>query len=46
MSTKLGGIGAVPVGQVEMGILKPMMVVTFAPVTITIVVKSVEMCAP
>lgn len=37
------GIGTVPVGRVETGILKPGMVVTFAPVNITTEVKSVEM---
>jgi len=40
---KIGGIGTVPVGRVETGILKPGMVVTFAPVRITTEVKSVEM---
>jgi len=40
---KIGGIGTVPVGRVETGILKPGMVVTFAPVMITTEVKSVEM---
>jgi len=40
---KIGGIGTVPVGRVETGILKPGMVVTFAPVGITTEVKSVEM---
>jgi len=40
---KIGGIGTVPVGRVETGILKPAMVVTFAPVNITTEVKSVEM---
>ena len=28
---KIGGIGTVPVGRVETGIIKPGMVVTFAP---------------
>lgn len=37
------GIGTVPVGRVETGILRPGMVVTFAPVNITTEVKSVEM---
>lgn len=37
------GIGTVPVGRVETGILKPGMVVTFAPANITTEVKSVEM---
>ncbi|KAL0158674.1 hypothetical protein M9458_046750, partial [Cirrhinus mrigala] len=32
---KIGGIGTVPVGRVETGILRPSMVVTFAPVNIT-----------
>ncbi|KAF3841826.1 hypothetical protein F7725_023777 [Dissostichus mawsoni] len=36
-------IGTVPVGRVETGILKPGMVVTFAPVNVTTEVKSVEM---
>jgi elongation factor 1-alpha len=40
---KIGGIGTVPVGRVETGILKPGMVVTFAPVMLTTEVKSVEM---
>jgi elongation factor 1-alpha len=40
---KIGGIGTVPVGRVETGILKPGMVVTFAPSGITTEVKSVEM---
>jgi len=40
---KIGGIGTVPVGRVETGILKPGMVVTFAPSNITTEVKSVEM---
>merc|ERR1711951_281290 len=40
---KIGGIGTVPVGRVETGILKPGMVVTFAPTNLTTEVKSVEM---
>merc|ERR1712170_186187 len=40
---KIGGIGTVPVGRVETGILTPGMVVTFAPCGITTEVKSVEM---
>ena len=40
---KIGGIGTVPVGRVETGILKPNMVVTFAPGGVTTEVKSVEM---
>merc|ERR1719436_958261 len=40
---KIGGIGTVPVGRVETGVLKPGMVVTFAPAKVTTEVKSVEM---
>jgi elongation factor 1-alpha len=40
---KIGGIGTVPVGRVETGVLKPGTVVTFAPPNITTEVKSVEM---
>uniref|UniRef100_A0A914L1Y1 Tr-type G domain-containing protein n=4 Tax=Meloidogyne incognita group TaxID=654580 RepID=A0A914L1Y1_MELIC len=40
---KIGGIGTVPVGRVETGIIKPGMVVTFAPQGISTEVKSVEM---
>lgn len=40
---KIGGIGTVPVGRVETGIIKPGMVVTFAPAQISTEVKSVEM---
>lgn len=40
---KIGGIGTVPVGRVETGILKPGMVVTFAPTGLQTEVKSVEM---
>ncbi|XP_071502467.1 elongation factor 1-alpha 2-like [Diadema antillarum] len=40
---KIGGIGTVPVGRVETGILKPGVVATFAPVNVTTEVKSVEM---
>jgi len=40
---KIGGIGTVPVGRVETGVLKPGMVVTFSPANITTEVKSVEM---
>ncbi|KAH0500557.1 Elongation factor 1-alpha 1 [Microtus ochrogaster] len=40
---KIGGIGTVPVGQVETSVLKPGMVVTFAPVSVTAEVKSLEM---
>lgn len=38
---KIGGIGTVPVGRVETGILKPGMSVTFAPGNVTTDVKSV-----
>ncbi|XP_063408026.1 elongation factor 1-alpha-like [Mytilus trossulus] len=40
---KIGGIGTVPVGRVETGIIKPGMIVTFAPANISTEVKSVEM---
>jgi len=40
---KIGGIGTVPVGRVETGVLKPNMVVTFAPSNLSTEVKSVEM---
>jgi elongation factor 1-alpha len=40
---KIGGIGTVPVGRVETGILKPGMSVTFAPAEVKTDVKSVEM---
>merc|ERR1712121_457091 len=40
---KIGGIGTVPVGRVETGIIKPGMVVTFAPTQLSTEVKSVEM---
>merc|ERR1719394_389251 len=40
---KIGGIGTVPVGRVETGVIKPGMVVTFAPNMLTTEVKSVEM---
>jgi len=40
---KIGGIGTVPVGRVETGIIKPGIVVTFAPQGLTTEVKSVEM---
>lgn len=42
-SNLFSGIGTVPVGRVETGVLKPGMVVTFAPVNVTTEVKSVEM---
>ena len=40
---KIGGIGTVPVGRVETGVIKPGMVVTFAPAMVSTEVKSVEM---
>jgi len=40
---KIGGIGTVPVGRVETGILKPGVVVTFSPANLSTEVKSVEM---
>jgi len=40
---KIGGIGTVPVGRVETGVLKPGMTIQFAPSGISTEVKSVEM---
>jgi len=40
---KIGGIGTVPVGRVETGVIRPGMVVSFAPVGLQTEVKSVEM---
>jgi len=40
---KIGGIGTVPVGRVETGIMRPGMVVTFAPCNLSTEVKSIEM---
>jgi elongation factor 1-alpha len=40
---KIGGIGTVPVGRVETGVIKPGMICTFAPGGVTTEVKSVEM---
>jgi elongation factor 1-alpha len=40
---KIGGIGTVPVGRVETGLIKPDMGVLFAPNGVTTTVKSVEM---
>ena len=40
---KISGIGTVPMGQVETGVLKSGMVVTFALVSVTTEGKSVEM---
>merc|ERR1711934_1005475 len=39
---KIGGIGTVPVGRVETGLIKAGMIVTFGPVGTTTEVKSVE----
>jgi len=40
---KIDGIGTVPVGRVETGILKPNMVVSFAPSNLSAEVRSIEM---
>jgi elongation factor 1-alpha len=40
---KIGGIGTVPVGRVETGVIKPNMLITFAPSNLSTEVKSVEM---
>jgi len=40
---KIGGIGTVPVGRVETGILKPNMMCCFGPIGLVTEVKSVEM---
>jgi elongation factor 1-alpha len=40
---KIGGIGTVPVGRVETGILKPGITVVFSPAQVSTEVKSVEM---
>lgn len=40
---KIGGIGTVPVGRVETGIIKPGIVACFAPSGLTAEIKSVEM---
>merc|ERR1712087_59998 len=40
---KIGGIGTVPVGRVETGVIKAGMICTFGPVGTTTEVKSVEM---
>jgi elongation factor 1-alpha len=40
---KIGGIGTVPVGRVETGVLVPGMTVLFAPTGLTAEVKSIEM---
>jgi elongation factor 1-alpha len=40
---KIGGIGTVPVGRVETGLLKPGMVITFGPMNVVTECRSVEM---
>merc|ERR1712166_1019334 len=40
---KIGGIGTVPVGRAETGVIKPGQIVTFAPSGVTTECKSVEM---
>jgi len=40
---KIGGIGTVPVGRVETGVMTPGMAVVFAPVGVATEVKSIEM---
>lgn len=40
---KIGGVGTVPVGRVETGVLRPGMIVQFSPVNLTTEVKSIEM---
>merc|ERR1711983_597599 len=40
---KTGGVGTVPVGRVETGVLKPGMIVSFAPAMVATECKSVEM---
>jgi elongation factor 1-alpha len=40
---KIGGIGTVPVGRVETGVMKPGDIVCFAPNNLTTEVKSIEM---
>merc|ERR1712195_384302 len=39
----ISGIGTVPVGRVETGIIKPQMIATFGPMGIQTEIKSVEM---
>ena len=40
---KISGIGTVPVGRVETGVIKPAMTITFGPLGVTTECKSVEM---
>lgn len=39
----LSGVGTVPVGKIETGILKPGMILMFSPAKLTAEVKSIEM---
>lgn len=43
---KIGGIGSVPVGRVETGVVRAGMQVTFAPCGVTTEVKSVQVRIP
>ncbi|CAB9500339.1 Elongation factor 1-alpha (Fragment) [Seminavis robusta] len=40
---KIGGIGTVPVGRVEAGVVRPGIIAKFAPVSLTAEIQSVEM---
>lgn len=40
---KIGGVGTVPCGKVETGVLKPNMTIWFAPQNVQGEIKSVEM---
>lgn len=40
---KIGGVGTVPVGKIETGVLKPGMTLMFSPAKMTAEVKSIEM---
>ncbi|XP_061661380.1 elongation factor 1-alpha-like [Syngnathoides biaculeatus] len=40
---KIGGVGTVPVGKIETGVLKPGMTLMFSPAKVTAEVKSIEM---
>ncbi|KAJ8375131.1 hypothetical protein SKAU_G00057110 [Synaphobranchus kaupii] len=40
---KIGGVGTVPVGKIETGVLKPGMLLSFSPAKLTAEVKSIEM---
>jgi elongation factor 1-alpha len=41
---KTDGIGTVPVGRIATGVLKPNMIVNFAPLNLSSPVKSIETC--